>query len=86
MKLEEIIKLAETISVILHQTDRQDLIEPLIQLVNDYERINDEISTFVHGEVESSSSSDESDDNENGECPEDELKVKVDDEGFHSIA
>ena len=86
MKLEEIIKLAETISVILHQTDRQDLIEPLIQLVNDYERINDEISTFVHGEVESSSSSDESDDNDTRECPEDELKVKVDDEGFHSIA
>tara|TARA_R100000963_G_C4619177_1_gene87217 strand:- start:357 stop:677 length:321 start_codon:yes stop_codon:yes gene_type:complete len=105
MKIEEVLKLAETISLILHQTDRDDLIEPLIQLVDDYERINDEIATFVHGEVESSSSSEEFDDKDGGvcnqwgcscgECPEAKLndkdttiegdKVKVDDEGFHSI-
>jgi len=95
MKIEEVLKLAETISIILHQTERDDLIVPLIQLVDDYERINDEIATFVHGEVESSSSSDESDDNDSGEYPEAKLndkdttiegdKVKIDDDGFHSL-
>ena len=53
MKMEEVLKMVETISTILHQTDRDDLIIPLLLLVEDYERINDEISTFVHGEVES---------------------------------
>lgn len=86
MKIEEVIKLAETISIILHQTDRDDLIVPLIQLVDDYERINDEIATFIHCEVESSSSSEASsneDDNKDNE--EEKLKVKVDEDGFHSI-
>ena len=94
MIIEEVLKLAETISLILHQTDRSDLIEPLIQLVDDYERITDEIATFVHGEVESStpSSSEEElcDEPDQCMCDDGETtiegdKVTVDEAGFHSI-
>jgi len=85
MKIEEIIKLAETISIILHQIDRDDLIVPLIQLVDDYERINDEIATFVHCEVESTTSSDESSNENDNKDNEEDNKFKVDEDGFHSI-
>ena len=85
MKIEEVLKLAETISIILHQTDRDDLIVPLIQLVDDYERINDEIATFVHCEVESTTSSDESSNENDNKDNEEDNKFKVDEDGFHSI-
>ena len=85
MKIEEVIKLAETISIILHQSDRDDLIVPLIQLVDDYERINDEIATFVHCEVESTTSSDESSNENDNKDNEEDNKFKVDEDGFHSI-
>ena len=94
MKMEEVLKMVETISTILHQTDRDDLIVRLLLLVEDYERINDEISTFVHGEVESSTppSSEEElcDEPDQCMCDDGETtiegdKVKVDEAGFHSI-
>lgn len=81
MKLEELIKMGEEISIILQKHKRSELVKQLAQFIHDYEEIKDEVATFVHGEVESESEASET---SLPELEDEDMIVKVD-KGFHSI-
>ena len=80
MELQDLIKMGKEISVVLEKHNRTELIKQLAKFIHHYESLQDEIATFVHGEVESESVSSE----DMPELEDEDIIVKVD-KGFHSI-
>ena len=81
MELQDLIKMGKEISVVLEKHNRTELIKQLAKFIHHYESLQDEIATFVHGEVESESASTDED---LPELEDEDIIVKVD-KGFHSI-
>jgi hypothetical protein len=76
------INVLKIIADILDEHKRPDLVEKLIEIFQEYSELKEELKDFVHKDI---SSSDEETDEELPELEDEEMIVKVDAEGFHSI-
>ena len=76
------INVLKIIADILDGHKRPELVEKLIEIFQEYSELKEELEHFVHKEI---SSSDEETDEELPELEDEEMIVKVDAEGFHSI-
>tara|TARA_R100000654_G_scaffold75180_1_gene111833 strand:+ start:1259 stop:1510 length:252 start_codon:yes stop_codon:yes gene_type:complete len=76
------IDVLKKIADILDERSRPDLVEALIEIFQEYSDLKDELKEFVQGDI---TSSEEETDEEMPELEDEEIIVKVDAQGFHSI-
>lgn len=81
MKDEEIIKIIKKIVVVLDETGNNELVESLLNIIGEYNNLKEELKEFVNKEIESSSD----EDMEDPKIDDEDLVIKVDAKGFHSI-
>lgn len=81
MKDEEIIKIIKKIVVVLDETGNNELVESLLNIIGEYNNLKEELKEFVNKEIESSSD----EDMEDVKIDDEDLVIKVDAKGFHSI-
>ena len=82
MDEKEKIDVLKKIADILDERSRPDLVEALIEIFQGYSDLKDELEEFVNNII---SSSEEETDEEMPELEDEEIIVKVDASGFHSI-
>lgn len=82
MDEKEKIDVLKKIVDILDERSRPDLVEALIEIFQGYSDLKDELEEFVNNII---SSSEEETDEEMPELEDEEIIVKVDASGFHSI-
>lgn len=82
MEEQHKINVLKKIADILDEQQRPDLVEELIEIFQQYSDLKEELKDFVHRDI---SSSEEETDEELPELEAEEMIVKVDAEGFHSI-
>ena len=77
-KIEVLKKIAD----ILDENKRPDLVESLIEIFQEYSDLKQELKEFVHHDI---TSDEEDTDDDLPELEDEEIIVKVDSSGFHSI-
>tara|TARA_Y100001936_G_C15734686_1_gene487841 strand:- start:67 stop:321 length:255 start_codon:yes stop_codon:yes gene_type:complete len=77
------IEILKEVCSILDRKNREDLVEGLIEIFQEYSDLREELKEFVNQDI--SSSEEEMDDEELPELEDEEIIVKVDAKGFHSI-
>lgn len=82
MDEKEKIDILKNIADILDERSRPDLVEGLIEIFQEYSDLKNELKEFVNKDI---SSSEEETDEEMPELEDEEIIVKVDAGGFHSI-